>query len=59
MFVYKLIAVDTVEEHLLELQERKAMLASIALGEEGAPWSAMNAEDIDFLFGDNSYRLAA
>ena len=35
------------------------MLASIALGEEGAPWPAMDVEDIDFLFGDNSYRLAA
>jgi len=44
---------------ILELQERKAMLASIALGEEGAPWTAMDAEDIDFLFGANSYRLAA
>ena len=59
VFVYKLIAADTVEERILELQERKAMLASIALGEEGAPWTAMDAEDIDFLFGDNSYRLAA
>ena len=59
VFVYKLIAADTVEERILELQERKAMLASIALGEEGAPWSAMDVEDIDFLFGDNSYRLAA
>ena len=47
------------EERILELQERKAMLASIALGEEGAPWPAMDAEDIDFLFGDNHYRLAA
>jgi hypothetical protein len=35
------------------------MLASIASGEEGAPWTAMDAEDIDFLFGANSYRLAA
>ena len=59
VFVYKLIAADTVEERILELQERKAALASIALGEEGAPWPAMDAEDIDFLFGDNSYRLAA
>jgi len=59
VFVYKLIAADTVEERILLLQERKAMLASIALGEEGAPWSAMDVEDIDFLFGDNSYRLAA
>ena len=59
MFVYKLIAADTVEERILELQERKAVPASIALGEESAPWPAMDAEDIDFLFGDNHYRLAA
>lgn len=59
VFVYKLIAADTVEERILELQERKAMLASIALGEEGAPWPAIDAEDIDFLFGDNYCRLAA
>jgi SNF2 family DNA or RNA helicase len=59
VFVYKLIAADTVEERILELQERKAMLASIALGEEGAPWPAMDADDIDFLFGNDRYRLAA
>ena len=59
VFVYKLIAADTVEERIVELQERKAALASIALGDDGAPWPAMDAEDIDFLFGDNSYRLAA
>jgi SNF2 family DNA or RNA helicase len=59
VFVYKLIAADTVEERILELQERKAVLASIALGEEGAPWPAMDAEDIEFLFSANKYRLAA
>ena len=35
VFVYKLIAADTVEERILELQERKAALASIAFSEEG------------------------
>ena len=36
VFVYKLIAADTVEERIVELQERKAALASIAFGEDAA-----------------------
>jgi SNF2 family DNA or RNA helicase len=51
VFIYKLIAADTVEERILELQERKAALANIAFGEDGAALPAMAAEDIDFLFG--------
>ncbi|MDD2794433.1 DEAD/DEAH box helicase [Acidocella sp.] len=49
VFVYKMIAVDTVEERILELQQRKAELASIAFSEAGG--LAFNADDIDFLFG--------
>ncbi|MDR3504841.1 MAG: DEAD/DEAH box helicase, partial [Acidocella sp.] len=49
VFVYKLIATDTVEERILELQQRKAELASIAFQEGGG--MAFNADDIDFLFG--------
>ncbi len=49
VFVYKLIATDTVEERILELQQRKAELASIAFQEGGG--LAFNAEDIDYLFG--------
>ncbi|MGP8025596.1 MAG: DEAD/DEAH box helicase [Acidocella sp.] len=49
VFVYKLIATDTVEERILELQQRKAELASIAFQEGGG--MAFNSEDIDFLFG--------
>jgi superfamily II DNA or RNA helicase len=59
VFVYKLIAADTVEERILELQERKAMLASIALGDEGMALPAIDAEDVDFLFGVDPRRLAA
>jgi superfamily II DNA or RNA helicase len=58
VFVYKLIAADTVEERILELQERKAALASVAF-DEGAALPAMAAEDIDFLFGLALGRLAA
>jgi SNF2 family DNA or RNA helicase len=59
VFVYKLIAADTVEERILELQERKAALASVAFSEEGAALPVMEAEDIEFLFGPTLDRLAA
>ncbi|MBU6448083.1 MAG: hypothetical protein KGQ26_00515 [Rhodospirillales bacterium] len=51
VFVYKLIATETVEERILELQQRKAELASIAFQEAGG--MAFNAADIDFLFGQD------
>jgi SNF2 family DNA or RNA helicase len=59
VFVYKLIAADTVEERIVELQERKAALASLALSEDGMALPAMDAEDIDYLFGMVPGRLAA
>jgi superfamily II DNA or RNA helicase len=59
VFVYKLIAADTVEERIVELQERKAALASLALSEDGMALPAMDAEDIDYLFGMAPGRLAA
>ena len=59
VFVYKLIAADTVEERIVELQERKAALASIALTEDGMALPQMDADDIDFLFGVAPDRLAA
>ncbi len=58
VFVYKLIAADTVEERILELQARKAELAAIAFSEgdeserEAGDLAALDASDIDFLFGD-------
>ena len=59
VFVYKLIAADTVEERIVELQERKAALASLALSEDGVALPPMDADDIDFLFGAAPDRLAA
>ena len=59
VFVYKLIAADTVEERILELQDRKAALATVAFSEDGAALPAMAADDIDFLFGPPLDRLAA
>jgi superfamily II DNA or RNA helicase len=56
VFVYKMIAADTVEERILELQARKAELAAIAFSEEAenqdaGALSALDNNDIDFLFG--------
>jgi SNF2 family DNA or RNA helicase len=59
VFVYKLIAADTVEERIVELQERKAALAALALTEDGMALPAMDADDIDFLFGVTPDLLAA
>jgi SNF2 family DNA or RNA helicase len=58
VFVYKMIAADTVEERILELQQRKAELAAIAFSEEGenqdaGALSALDSGDIDFLFGSS------
>jgi SNF2 family DNA or RNA helicase len=49
VFVYKMIAVDTVEERILELQQRKAELASIAFADAGG--LTLSADDINFLLG--------
>jgi superfamily II DNA or RNA helicase len=59
VFVYKLIAADTVEERIVELQERKAALANLALSEDGVTMPAMDADDIDYLFGVTPDLLAA
>ena len=59
VFVYKLIAADTVEERIVDLQERKAALATLALSADGMALPAMDADDIDFLFGGAPDLLAA
>ena len=51
VFVYKLIAADTVEDRILDLQQRKASLANIALGEEDGSISGIEMDDLEFLFG--------
>jgi superfamily II DNA or RNA helicase len=57
VFVYKMIAVDTVEERILELQQRKAELASIAFSEAGSG-VAFDLDDINFLFGADPEKRA-
>lgn len=58
VFVYKMIAADTVEERILELQQRKAELADIAFSEAGE-LSGLDTDDIDYLFGASPERDAA
>ncbi|HTV93283.1 MAG TPA: DEAD/DEAH box helicase [Verrucomicrobiae bacterium] len=50
VFVYKLIAEDTVEERILELQERKASLAATLFDEAANPTVELDLADIDRLF---------
>jgi superfamily II DNA or RNA helicase len=58
VFVYKLIAAGTVEERIVELQERKAALANIALGAE-SEFAGIELDDIDYLFGEVEGQEAA
>ena len=50
VFVYKLIAAGTIEEKMVELQARKAALATITLG-GGDDLPTLEFDDIDYLFG--------
>jgi superfamily II DNA or RNA helicase len=58
VFVYKMIAADTVEDRIVELQRRKADLANIALSEEG-DFAGVEIDDVEFLFKGPEQRLAA
>ncbi len=58
VFVYKLIAADTVEDRIVELQQRKTDLANIALSAEGE-MPGLEVEDLDYLFGGGKDLLAA
>ncbi len=58
VFVYKLIAADTVEDRIVELQQRKTDLANIALSAEG-DIPGLEVEDLDYLFGGGKDLLAA
>ena len=49
--VFKLIAKDTVEERIVQMQERKRDLADSILGGEDAASTALSKEDILALLG--------
>ena len=50
VFVYKLIAQGTVEERMLELQERKRALAAGIYGDRGEDGPVFDAADLERLF---------
>lgn len=49
VFAYRLIAKDTVEEKVLELQQRKRQLADAIIGEDNSLISQLTAEDLNLL----------
>jgi SNF2 family DNA or RNA helicase len=51
VFVYKLIAQDTVEERMLQLQADKRVLAGHLYTEKSASPTALGAEDLEMLLG--------
>ncbi|MDR1470469.1 MAG: DEAD/DEAH box helicase [Spirochaetaceae bacterium] len=51
VFCYKLIARDTIEERILELQTRKRELVASVLSDDAGSLRKFNAEDIDYLLG--------
>ncbi|CAO3354712.1 DEAD/DEAH box helicase [Azospirillum melinis] len=51
VFVYKLIAANTVEERILDLQRRKGSLSDATIEGKGLV-SALDGGDIDYLLGD-------
>jgi non-specific serine/threonine protein kinase len=51
VFAYKMICKDSIEEKILQLQERKKMLADDLIQEETGFVKNLSREDVEFLFG--------
>ena len=51
VFAYKMICKDSVEEKILQLQQRKKMLADDLIQEDSNFVKTLNREDVEFLFG--------
>ncbi|HYF67471.1 MAG TPA: DEAD/DEAH box helicase [Ohtaekwangia sp.] len=51
VFAYKMICKDTVEEKILQLQEKKKMLADDLIQEDAGFVKNLSRDDIEFLFG--------
>ena len=58
VFIYKLIAADTVEERIIQLQQRKAELAGLAFDAE-VEAAGLDAEDLEFLLAAETQKRAA
>jgi len=50
VFVYKLIAAGSIEEKIVAMQEKKAVLADLILGDDCAKTTKFSAEDLVALF---------
>lgn len=50
VFVYKLIARDTVEEKILQLQDRKRELVNQLIATEGSFFKSLTRQDVEMLF---------
>ncbi|MHC6203246.1 DEAD/DEAH box helicase [Breznakiellaceae bacterium SP9] len=53
VFCYRLIARDTIEERILELQKRKTDLAGALLNDDSSAFKTLSADDVAFLVGDD------
>jgi superfamily II DNA or RNA helicase len=51
VFVYKMICKDSVEEKILQLQERKKALADDLIQEDAGFVKTLSRDDVEFLFG--------
>lgn len=51
VFAYKMICKDSVEERILQLQERKKMLADDLIQEDTGFVKTLSRDDVEFLFG--------
>ncbi|GAB4370095.1 MAG: hypothetical protein Kow0062_04550 [Acidobacteriota bacterium] len=47
---YRLVAADTIEERVLELQDRKRLLADAVLRQTRGPLASLTTEELEFLF---------
>jgi SNF2 family DNA or RNA helicase len=52
VFAYKLVARGTIEEKILQLQEKKRALFDSVISSDTASLKALNDEDIEFMLGD-------
>ena len=50
VFAYKMICRDTIEEKIVQLQQRKKQLAEDLVGEEEGFVKSLSEDDIKFLF---------
>lgn len=51
VFAYKMICKDTIEEKIIQLQERKTTLSENLIGDHEGFVKALTKEDVEFLFG--------